>query len=74
MGTAQQKAPSAPGRFFEAFFYFSQAKLINRTISRGIPTRNPIIQNAPARFPRFIVHPIHGIDFGTQVRLSFLLK
>ena len=59
---------------FLAVSYCPQAKLINRTISRGRPTRKPIIQHAPPLLPRFTVHPIHGMDFGTQARLSFLLK
>ena len=41
-------------------------------MSTGNPTRNPRSQYAPAGLPRFSVQPIHGIDFGTHVRLSFL--
>ena len=33
-----------------------------------------IIQLAPARVPRFSVHPSAGTDFGTQTRWSRLLK
>jgi len=43
-------------------------------MSTGIPIKKPTNQLAPAGFARFIVQPIHGIDFGTHVRLSRLLK
>lgn len=41
---------------------------------KGSPTKNPIIHLAPALFARLRVQPIHGTDFGTQVRVSLLLK
>ena len=55
----------------------SYLPLVTRTIaimSTGIPIKKPTSHLAPAGLPRFIVQPIDGMDFGTHVRLSRLLK
>jgi hypothetical protein len=54
--------------------HFQRVKTKSRTTKRGNPTMNPSIQCAPAVLPILSVHPIHGHDFGTHVRLSFLLS
>ena len=49
-------------------------RAINTTTNRGRPTRKPTSQYTPALLPRLSVAPIAGICFGTQVRVSALLK